>query len=690
MKKYSPVYGFSILFFVFSILQAVNAQDKTKPINDTTKNKIAALADSAFQKKKREIIKPVIFPRLLDLPLENNNFTKESIDFTDYRNGADFITNLSFGLLKDLGSVGQPSEALIYGNGFGRVSFMRDGIPLNTRLTNSFDLNLFQSENTGLVETLPLPMGFLFGTLNNPSAVNIVSAQPDIHKPFSRIKFYQAPNSEGLVDGTFSVTPFSKLNGYFELTNQSVNPIYTDFNTGTSIGTDHSNWMGLARLSYFLSNKLNLIASFQTTSTNTELFGGVDPAQVSNLYPTTQFTSILYNNLDAPATFTNRYQKVTHNDFSLRLLCELIEGLPTDLSVYYQRQLTEFRQNEYADPTSNDAVIMDDNKSKTYGLNFRQEFEKDIFKISAIMNIEGSSYSSPLLPDDITRKSFSTAGIGSVNLFDNKFTPSVFAKYLNYSGSSYFGTGAYGSLTLDFPVKLYGGFSSFEKPRSIFEEESGVTNDKEKINTLELSGRFKNRHLSGSIGYFMQSTSNALISASVLEDTVKTGRAVFFNEKNIALQGLNLNLDIKIWKIQLSTNTSYYFNAASRRDSHIPDFTACGGAYYIDTLFNRNLKLKTGFTYYSVGEQDYTSIDFEKNITSNYIMNPSTGTLALLSNSLLTPSLQIDFFLAGRIHNTATIYFVFQNLTNAQYMIVPYYPKQERGLRFGVAWEFLD
>ena len=158
MKKYSPVYGFSILFFVFSILQAVNAQDKTKPINDTTKNKIAALADSAFQKKKREIIKPVIFPRLLDLPLENNNFTKESIDFTDYRNGADFITNLSFGLLKDLGSVGQPSEALIYGNGFGRVSFMRDGIPLNTRLTNSFDLNLFQSENTGLVETLPLPM----------------------------------------------------------------------------------------------------------------------------------------------------------------------------------------------------------------------------------------------------------------------------------------------------------------------------------------------------------------------------------------------------------------------------------------------------------------------------------------------------------------------------------------------------
>jgi len=140
----------------------------------------------------------------------------------------------------------------------------------------------------------------------------------------------------------------------------------------------------------------------------------------------------------------------------------------------------------------------------------------------------------------------------------------------------------------------------------------------------------------------------------------------------------------------IAINASYYFDAQSRSDFKLPKFTSSSSFYYVDTLFKKNLHLKTGFNFYSIGSQDYTSIDFEKSIISNSIWDPATGNVSPISASQISPSFLLDFFLAGKIQNSATVYFVFENLLDTKYFIVPYYPKQARGIRFGVAWEFLD
>jgi len=80
----------------------------------------------------------------------------------------------------------------------------------------------------------------------------------------------------------------------------------------------------------------------------------------------------------------------------------------------------------------------------------------------------------------------------------------------------------------------------------------------------------------------------------------------------------------------------------------------------------------------------------EKNISTNFLYDPTAQNVSLISSSPITTSFQVDFFLAGKIQNSATVYFIFENLFNAKYFIVPYYPKQARGIRFGVAWNFLD
>jgi len=64
--------------------------------------------------------------------------------------------------------------------------------------------------------------------------------------------------------------------------------------------------------------------------------------------------------------------------------------------------------------------------------------------------------------------------------------------------------------------------------------------------------------------------------------------------------------------------------------------------------------------------------------------------LALLSDDMGASSYQIDLFLSATIQDRAIIFFVFENLLNNQYFIVPNYFKQQTGIRFGLSWELFD
>ena len=117
-----------------------------------------------------------------------------------------------------------------------------------------------------------------------------------------------------------------------------------------------------------------------------------------------------------------------------------------------------------------------------------------------------------------------------------------------------------------------------------------------------------------------------------------------------------------------------------------------GGIYYIDTLFNSNLKLKAGINYSSIGNRNNLYYDFEKSISTTHagMINAASGLIQYLPHENITSDFQIDFFVAGQIQDNATIYFTFENILNNRYYLIPYYPMYERGIRFGVAWEFFN
>lgn len=671
------------VIFAFQVLQ----KETQNPLSDSTKKKTEVVKDSLSHPVKKEIVKPVYSHSFNNNSQGNFELDKNEIDSYDYRFMGDLLTNAPFGFNRDLGFVGQPSEVLIDGQGFGKVSYLNDGISLNNRLTNSYDLNLFQSESIDSIEVIPLTRGFLYGVMNNEAAVNFISNEPTLQKQYSRLKFYLAPNSEGMADAIFSVNPFKKTNVYFEITHQSSDSVYTN--------SSYSSWRFDTRIRYLLSDKINITASYKYAQTDIRLFSGVNVDSIKKIYSPGDVNSIFYNQFKAPVRFSNRYQKAFVNDFKIQLTANLIPESPTELNLYKQDYLVQYRQNEYASDSTRADAISDNNDSKVTGVNLRQEMNLDFIHVSSLTNLERDVISSPLINGEVSKNIFSTAGIAGIDLFNKSFIPSGFIKYLNYSSVSYVGAGADAVYNYDKTLKVYAGLSSFEKPYNILEEyysPANISNDnKQKISTVNISFSIASNILNFSVGYFNQKISNALISAMYNPESLKNDTAIFISKKDISLQGVSIAFDFKIWKMHLNANTSYYFSAQSRHDYDLPDFTSYGGVYYIDTLFHRNLKLKTGFNYSTIGNRDQTIYDYERNITSNIEYDPGSLTNgSSISASQFSPTFQLDFFLAGKIQNKAIIYFVFENLLNTNYFIVPYYPKQSRQIRFGVAWEFLD
>lgn len=679
MQKLFSVIIISFFYLNLSAFQQDSKQKilNTKDFPDTSKSKQVQVQDTSKTGSvdSSKIKRP---EKLLPLPLNNfystgstgNILRKDEILKLDHRYAGDLFQYLPFGFVRDLGSIGQPNEISVYGNGFGNSSYLSDGISINNRLINSIDLNLFQSESIDSLEVIPLPQGFLFNEMNNPVSINMISRDFVTNRPYTRIKFYQAPNEEGFFDGIFSSNISRKVSIYSEITHQSTDPRFKN--------SDYGLWSGSVRLRYLLSNDFNLTGGYSFYQSNVGLNGGVDIDSIKLAFPSSQIEEVLYSTIEAPVNFIDRYQKVSGRNLNIRLLAKLIGSKPTDLTFYYQSSLIEFRQNENTNPVPSmlqwyypfryDKIIHN-NEFNTYGAKLSQKFEADILNIYSEALYETTSLNTPLINRSDRINTFSALAKASLHLQieEQIIIPSAFGKVLNYDGKSYLGAGADLSWFMDEKFSMYLGLSKFRKPPNLIHIAAGGNYESD-FSILEAKLNYNNSSTNISTGYFLQ-------ELAIVGSYKKT------------LQGINLKFDWHLWKFLLSTNSNYYFIQEMKDNYPLPDFTSNGGIYYVDTLFNSNLKLKAGINYRLIGNRGYQIIDFETFEITRWIR--TNGNIVIPSEDV-QPSVQFDFFLAGKIQDAATIYFVFENLLNEKYYIVPYYPKQERGLRLGVAWEFLD
>jgi hypothetical protein len=640
----------SLLFFFYAIAfsQSIDSLKTPHSLKSLDTAKIIqrdslAVVDSLKIKSK---LKPDTLVSIYQKPIDAQSYfiDRREIDFMDYRYSGDLLKSFNLNYLNDYGTIGQPNETYLYGIGNNGISYFEDGIMQNNRLQNIFDLNNIQTEDIDSIEVAPLPRGFLYGSFTNPVSVNFISRDFIPAKPYTRIKFYQGPNGEAMIDGIFNEKVFNKFNIFFDFTNRKLDSSYAN--------TSFSSWQLKLKIKYYLNNKINIQGTYGFENSTVGLNGGVN---VDSLIRSNEnVNSTLYNDILAPVNFNAGGQDYKFHYFNLRLLSNYFDNSTTDLNLYYKFDNTQLSQ-------SDDTLFYKTvNKNKIYGVSLKQDYRKDLFDFQLNGIYEVSTIKYYYLTDStynyypVNYNDFSASAVVSLHLLDSSLVPSIFYKISNESGNNYSpeSNGEYSGIGADIAYKtsdqlrFYLGYSNFKTGA-----ESNYSQSFEAGMTSTIGNLFADLKL------FKRKDLHLDSPYSFLN---------YINQINPDLTGIGANINLMIWKFLLETQTSYYTTENSSELLYLfPKINFTGSVYYRNILFNNNLNLKTGFTYSFMGKRNSSFGE----INSNW---------------------NLDFTLAGEIQKVAMVYFTWENLFDNTYYIIPYYPMFRRGIRFGISWELFN
>jgi len=607
-------------------------------VNDTT-----AISDSLITTKtaKVDTLSPIQGIPLSDV---STIISKKTFLFDQYRYTGDLLRSFSLNFVKDYGFIGYPNETFIYGVGNSGISYLQDGVFWNDRYTNSLDLNLIQSENIDSIEIVPSPRGFLYGPYNNPVTVNFITRDFIPPVPYARIRYYEGPDGEAMIDGKFSAMVAKRWNYSFQLTNRSKDETYEN--------TELSLWQFSTKLKYFLSNSVNLQAYYYYVDKEQGLNGGVDYDSLSR--SSDDLNADLYDPIAAPVFAPNQKLDVLQHNVGLRTLAKPFDDSQLDLSIYYRYGLDELRDGNDTADYKRDLEI------KTVGgaLDYRQESEFLNFDLFATYEENNSSRLTENYFQSMTQEMnnvhYSVVGILSGNILNNTIVPSIFYKY----ESKDFGHGissnnpGYGFDIKISPMEIMNFYFGLSKFNQLEDNDSDL---------LELGWRLKMHYLGLDLKYFEMN--NFVPYVPYLWSLILTGAEIGYPV--YSTRGIGFAGNYKFWILLVDANCSYYFD---KRVS-LPEYQFTGGLYVNDMFFNDNLDLKAGFKFYYKGE-----------------IEPDWGG----REPSVQPTNKLDFNLAGEIQKVAFFYFQWENLFGNEYFITPYYPMPVRNIKFGIAWELFN
>lgn len=689
MRSYLPA---ALLLFLINVLQAQTEQ--------------APPADSLHkQARMAELLRP---SASVDSAEYATRIGRDQMMLSNYRYAGNFFSIAPAGYLHDPGLHGMPAELSVYGAGYDGVTYMYDGQLINGRTANAFDLLSVSAETIDTIEIIPSTRGFLYSAENNQSAVSIRTIQKYNHGksgyPYTRIKYYQAPNQEAMIDGTFAAFLSSKAYLNLNFSNNSNNSYYISY-----IGSDYtdlsslSHWKANARLSYILSGRSTLNASYRYINSDTKINGGVSADSLKSLYGS-GWESRMYDRSFTPLKYRDRYQKFTRQDLSLQLISKPAKGYRLEVSARYNYDLTEFKQNQNLNIliNPNAYVINGNNNIKTFSAETRHIVSLAWANAEVLAGYEYNKLASTAALSGYSASSFYSSAKLSFGGIVSNLIPSVYAKMLRRSSSLYNGAGADITYNFNTGIQLFAGASFFKKPYSpsavviteavgnaldyIYQSGYKHPGDKTGVTSVEAGIKYYSPQLTAQLSVYRRNYTDKIFAGYITTDNIREKLFYFLHDEN--LTGAALGLKSEIGHMLIEASASLY-NSAEGAGSHLPSYNMQGGIYYKDILFSGNLHMKTGIAFQAGKEDDSFNYNFEWQVAAvPFIIG--TDNRAVKKPMLSKTFLQVDYLFFGQIQKSATIYFAFENMLNAKYYLTPYYPMRARGIRFGFSWEFLN
>jgi hypothetical protein len=670
MTKY-----YILLFFFFTLrlnafplfdTTAARSSDSLHVSRNTSMHAAPGLSDSVKKympdttvKKKK--IEPLnyVFTRPIN---SNSKFVSDSTFlWNDYRYAADLMNSLPGFFVQGLGTLGQPEEVMLYGQGLQNIGYSQDGVPLNYYAQNYFNLNQLQTESIDSIELVPLSRSFLYGSENNAVAVNTLSSFRISRVPYTRIKFYQAADQEAMLDLQLHEQIYKKVNLFFELTNRKKDLPY--------LNTGYSNWAGRLGLTYpLIDSALSVGLEYSYHRTITGLWGGVNYDSLVSLYGG-QAKQYLYNySYQIPFQPYNEEKEQT-NYFIFKLNSNVIEKQPGSLRLYYRDDRNDFSLHHDLPLTNirrNDFHLIE----HLLGAGIAQRIQLPLLHIDASAGIERWMTNLTVLSDGSRQTRSYASGVATFDLPDSIIVPSAFIKYLNKGGSLYPGIGADITIKLPGDFRLYGGLSRYSQ--SFLPDNNTITNLE-----IRLDGKLPHGYFSLT-GYRTKPGENYQRQALVWKDSSLVSTSVPSFIANVT--GVQLSLKQAFHPFSLEASVNYVHETEqSDKPQTVPAWSGTAGFYYEGIHFSSSLHIKTGLvatfsTAFHPRSYDYFSMQ----------SFPSASVTE-------TPvPFNLNFTAAGEIKKLAIVYFTWENLFDYGYYYVPYYPMPRRSLRFGIAWDLFN
>ncbi|MBU2444222.1 MAG: putative porin, partial [Bacteroidetes bacterium] len=453
-------------------------------------------------------------------------------------------------------------------------------------------------------------------------------------------------------------------------------------------------WAGKIKLTHFISNAFNWKFAYRYSKSLVRFNEGISLSKIT-LRPNETLNDVLYDELRTPVVNEDAYHKWTKHNIDLEARGNFFndEKSISSLKLYFSQAQREYRDGERELAGSK---IHNDHWSKVWGTKFKQNYSVNFIELEAAMLLERKILESPFIPGKKLFTEFQSYFLSEFNL-SNVVKPGFYLKYYNQEriNASHFSFGGDISFTSIDNLHFYTGLSqvyyipaqdeiAYDIYKNIFEIG--------KRSSLYSRVSYTNNFGSLSADYYLhhdeiaKTNSNALYYSHSQE--LLNGINKSYPQKSIQMGGSVSGL-LKYWKLNLQFNLS--MNKITEENIltiYQPRITSNVGLFFKDKFFNESLDLNAGIrvSFFT----SYNGLGFSPE--KIYYVNVRTiDSLDFNYSQLKIPSnYQLDLVASGRIKESAIVYLSIENITNRKFYLEPYYPINDIGFRFGLAWEFLD
>ncbi len=593
---------------------------------------------------------------------------RKAITLLDYPSLSDLAWLIPGAYVRELGSIGQPSQLTLRGLGWQQIAVLMDGRTMSDPLLGTVNLNFFPLESVQRLEYEASGKAFLQGLNSTGGVLNIFTPDYYTNRPYSKIRYSEGGYSFLSADGIFSQNLSRTVNLAASFQRRTLD--------GRFPNSNYEAWNARAKLRYLISEKANLLLSETYNGTELGLNGGVDLLNTSS--------GDVFDELRATVRNTDSFEKVRRHDLTgilgLRLLPDTLSV--TTFTFYYSNNLREYRDEENRQ-NPNGILIQSDHRSSWYGIKFNQKLRKWGKNFSLGGEILRREVNESPNVGSLHETSFSLTGRSETTL--SNLTAAVFGRYDRLRDENFASYGA----TLDLQVlpslSAFSSYSiSYRTPtiQELYWNGPGIARElpleKAKNRLFEVgfsSDMGEVLHLRAT--YFNRRIDNSIVALPVDKGGIFPS-VVVRNVPDEMLEGVDGKIQIMLWRFSAQAVYTYLNHHRNGIEKRIyPKVFANGEIAFRTELFQDHLDLQVGlrgkFFTEQYGEQ----------------FNPETMMYVENRTSTFGPSGSADLFLIGKVGN-AILHFVLENITDQRYMLTPYFPMQNRKVRFGVAWEFLD